>query len=101
MDSCGPTGVTEEEVLKWHVSFGQNYADVHLDKRWHWERQGIDPDQHIADIRACGDRQAKKRGLMFIGEKRIGSEIQRQYVVPTIWWRLRFLVTKPRLEVPR
>ena len=101
MDSCGPTGVTKDEALKWHVSFGQNYADVHLDKRWHWERQGINPDKHLADIRACGDRQAKKRGLMFIGEKRIGNEIQRQYVVPTFWWRLRFLLLKPRLEVPR
>ena len=96
-----PAAVEDTEGLGWHVSLGVNFNARDLDNRRHWERQGIDPDEHVAKLRRCADEEGQKRGLMFIGEERKGQEIQRQYVVATIWWRLRFLVLKPRIEEPR
>jgi len=82
----------KEQHFKWGVSFGQNFGAAHLDDRRHWSRQGIDPDKHIAAMRATGDREAERRGLVFIGEVRLGDEIQRQYFAPgqlSRWQRIR------------
>ena len=97
MDPHGPV----DDSLKWHVSFGQNFPAIWLDDPIGRQMYGLDPDAELRRTRAAGDRMAVKRGLMFIGERRLGHEIQRQYIVPTFWWRLRFLVLKPRLEMPR
>ena len=98
-----PAVVEDPGGLGWHVSVGINFQAHNLDNRRHWQRQGMNPDEHIAKLRQCGDDEGTRRGLMFIGEIRKGQEIQRQYVVPTFWWRLRFLygLLKPRIEQPR
>ena len=87
--------------FKWHVSFGQNFPAAWVDDPRASLMYGVDPVKKLRDVRDCGDKEAEKRGLMFVGERRLGHEIQRQYIVPTFWWRLRFLVLRPRLERPR
>ena len=96
-----PAAVEDPGGLGWHVSVGINFQADYLDNRRHWQRQGMDPDELIAKIRRSHDEEGRRRGLMFIGEIRKGQDIQRQYVVPTFWWRLRFSVLKPRIEQPR
>ena len=99
-NAARPTVVEDRDGLNWHVSLGVGFDAHNLDNRRHWQRLGIDPDEHVAKLRRCGDAEGQRRGLMFIGERRQGQEIQRQYVVATFWWRLRFLVFKPRLQKP-
>ena len=93
----------KEQHFKWGVSFGQNYDAAHLDDRRHWSRQGIDPDEHIAAMRAAGDREAERRGLVFTGEVRLGDEIQRQYFAPSQlsrWQRIRLRLLGGHNEKP-
>ncbi|HUT62154.1 MAG TPA: hypothetical protein VNA25_30310 [Phycisphaerae bacterium] len=78
--------------------FEQRYPATWLDDydclRWNH----IEPNAFLASVRATGDREAARRGLMFIGEARVGDEISRYYVRPTFWRRLRFFFVPPRLE---
>jgi len=87
--------------FKWHVPVGVNYPAHWLDDPERLRKGGIDPEKNLRLTRAAHDEIGRGRGLMFIGEVRLGDEIQRQYVVPTFWRRLRFLLFKPRLERPR
>lgn len=97
----GASGPVDVDDLKWHVTVGMNFPAHWLDDPETLRRGGIDPAKNLRLTRAAHDELAAGRGLIFIGEVRLGDQIQRQYIVPTFWWRLRFLVLKPRLEKPR
>jgi len=82
------------------VSFGQNFPAAWLDDPDGRRMYGLDAAKELRAVRECGDRMARTRGLMFIGEVRLGDEIQRQYIVPTFWLRLRHFFLRPKLERP-
>ena len=99
MDNSRPVAQPERHPAHGEA-FDQHYPTFWLDGRRALEREGIDPDEFIAKIRATGNREAEKRGLLFTGEERLGQEIARQYRKPTWWRRLRLYLGWVHVEAP-
>ncbi len=74
--------MTEPRHPKWHMAYSQEYESCWLDDPDHMRRGGIDPVKNLREVRACGDREAKKRGLVFSHEHRHGADkLRREYII--------------------
>ena len=73
-----------------------------LDEPWRFTLQDppIDPVVALASARLTGDKEAARRGLMFVGEVRRGDLIYQQFRRPTFWRRVRYAILRPRREKP-
>ena len=72
--------VQTERHPKWGESVRIRFYSCWLDDPRHLRRYGVDPEEFIRKTREAGDTEGRARGLVFIGEVRKGTEIERQYV---------------------